>query len=152
MSHCLKVPYDNLQQNYVIKGLRSDDGQALKIVCTGKHEKANGIWSTGGSGCWEFKVALYRLFIRLLDRYYVKIDMQMGNMRKKMDNQTITGYYVFLSIFKSRYFKFLLDKFFQVSGKSGTWLGLCSKDKFGAGYGMKGLFYGGPGKGDNLDN
>ena len=41
---------------------------------------------------------------------------------------------------------------FQVSGKSGTWLGLCSKDKFGAGYGMKGLFYGGPGKGDNLDN
>jgi len=71
----------------------TDDGSGKltitgnQIVCTGKHEKANGIWSTAGSGCWEFKV----------------------------------------------------------SGKSGTWLGLCSKDKFGAGYGMKGLFYGGPG-------
>jgi len=71
----------------------TDDGSGKitisgnQIVCTGKNEKANAIWSTGGSGCWDFKV----------------------------------------------------------SGKSGTWLGLCSKDHFGAGYGIKGLFYGGPG-------
>ena len=23
---------------------------------TGQHEKANAIWSEGGTGCWEFKV------------------------------------------------------------------------------------------------
>eukprot|EP00088_Acartia_fossae_P002864 TRINITY_DN11196_c1_g1_i1.p1 TRINITY_DN11196_c1_g1~~TRINITY_DN11196_c1_g1_i1.p1 ORF type:complete len:281 (-),score=66.57 TRINITY_DN11196_c1_g1_i1:195-1037(-) len=34
---------------------------------------------------------------------------------------------------------------FKVSGQSGAWVGICSPDKFGPGYGIKGLFYGGPG-------
>jgi len=34
---------------------------------------------------------------------------------------------------------------FKVSGPPGTWVGVSSEDKFGAGYGTKGLFYGGPG-------
>jgi len=33
----------------------------------------------------------------------------------------------------------------KVGGPPGTWVGVSSEDKFGAGYGMKGLFYGGPG-------
>ena len=34
---------------------------------------------------------------------------------------------------------------FRISGQSGIWIGVSSPAKFGAGYGMKGLFYGGPG-------
>lgn len=34
---------------------------------------------------------------------------------------------------------------FKVSGGQGTWVGVALQDKFGPGYGMKGLFYGGPG-------
>eukprot|EP00088_Acartia_fossae_P055165 TRINITY_DN6405_c0_g1_i2.p1 TRINITY_DN6405_c0_g1~~TRINITY_DN6405_c0_g1_i2.p1 ORF type:complete len:290 (-),score=83.98 TRINITY_DN6405_c0_g1_i2:121-963(-) len=34
---------------------------------------------------------------------------------------------------------------FKVSGKPGTWVGVCSQSKFGPSYDMKGLFYGGPG-------
>lgn len=34
---------------------------------------------------------------------------------------------------------------FKVAGPSGAWIGVSSEDKFGAGWAMKGLFYGGPG-------
>jgi len=34
---------------------------------------------------------------------------------------------------------------FKVGGDQGTWVGVSTEEKFGAGYGMKGLFYGGPG-------
>ena len=34
---------------------------------------------------------------------------------------------------------------FKVSGGSGTWVGVSTESKFAPGYGMKGLFYGGPG-------
>ena len=34
---------------------------------------------------------------------------------------------------------------FKVTGSSGTWVGVSAEDKFAAGWGMKGLFYGGPG-------
>jgi len=34
---------------------------------------------------------------------------------------------------------------FKVNGKSGAWVGVSSDDKFGAGWAIKGLFYGGPG-------
>ena len=38
---------------------------------------------------------------------------------------------------------------FRISGPSGIWIGVSMPAKFGPGYGMKGLFYGGPG---NLSN
>jgi len=34
---------------------------------------------------------------------------------------------------------------FNVSGSTGAWVGVSNKDKFGPGWGTKGLFYGGPG-------
>jgi len=34
---------------------------------------------------------------------------------------------------------------FKVGGKSGAWVGVSSDDKFGEGWAIKGLFYGGPG-------
>lgn len=34
---------------------------------------------------------------------------------------------------------------FKVSGGPGTWVGVAAQDKFGPGYGLKGLLYGGPG-------
>ena len=34
---------------------------------------------------------------------------------------------------------------FRISGPSGIWIGVSTPAKFGPGYGMKGLFYGGPG-------
>ena len=34
---------------------------------------------------------------------------------------------------------------FNVTGSSGSWVGVSAEDKFAAGWGMKGLFYGGPG-------
>jgi len=34
---------------------------------------------------------------------------------------------------------------FSVSGESGTWIGVSTADRFGPGYRMKGLFFGGPG-------
>ena len=33
----------------------------------------------------------------------------------------------------------------EVEGNSGLWIGVSTADKFGPGYGLKGLFYGGPG-------
>ena len=36
--------------------------------------KENGIWGTGSSDFW----ITYRLFIRLLGRYYVERDIEMG--------------------------------------------------------------------------
>ena len=91
MSHRLKVPYDNLQQKYVIKGLRTDNGQAHEIVCTGKHEKANAIWSTAGSGCWEFKVDRYRLFGRYI---YRQIDCQVGRLIVRFLDRYVEKYVI----------------------------------------------------------
>ena len=62
------------------------EGNQVCLTGEGK-SKANAIWSTGGTGYWEFKL----------------------------------------------------------QGETGIWLGVSNEENFGAGYSVKGLFYGGPG-------